>query len=635
MNRISAATVTEPAELERLLDQLLELRTEMVELEASRATQLAAVHSRYRQSAANLLHYVALRRHDLRPLQEHLAARGLSSLGRSEPDVLANLDAVIAMLRRATGRGAAAPDESSGASELRPRRGAVLLEKNTEMLLGPRPAERPVRIMVTMPSEAAHDYTLVHGLVEAGMDCMRINCAHDDAATWERIIAHLRRAEQATNRRCRVMMDLGGPKLRTGAVAPGAGVVKYKPLRDPLGRVVAPARIWLTDRAAPTAPPTEADAVVPLPADFLALLEQGMRIAFRDARDSRRKMKVVERAVNGAWAEAFETAYLVAGTLLETETRTATKSGRMRPKRRSTRLGALPPCEEGIVVECGDTLVLTRAPLPGRAATRDSQGRLLSPARIGCTLPEIFDDVQPGERLFIDDGKIGGVIRSVEAEQIRIQITQARTGGARLRGDKGINLPDSTLRLSALTAKDLADLPFVVAHADLVGYSFVRTPDDVVELEQRLAELKGSHVGMVLKIETRQAFDHLPSLLLATMSFPCDGVMIARGDLAVECGYERLAEIQEEILWMCEAAHLPVIWATQVLESLAKEGMPSRAEISDASIGGRAECVMLNKGPHIVKAVRVLDDILRRMQAHQSKKRSMLRPLRVATGFGE
>jgi pyruvate kinase len=140
---------------------------------------------------------------------------------------------------------------------------------------------------------------------------------------------------------------------------------------------------------------------------------------------------------------------------------------------------------------------------------------------------------------------------------------------------------------------------------------------------------------MVLKIETRQAFDHLPSLLLATMSFPCDGVMIARGDLAVECGYERLAEIQEEILWMCEAAHLPVIWATQVLESLAKEGMPSRAEISDASIGGRAECVMLNKGPHIVKAVRVLDDILRRMQAHQSKKRSMLRPLRVATGFGE
>jgi pyruvate kinase len=106
--------------------------------------------------------------------------------------------------------------------------------------------------------------------------------------------------------------------------------------------------------------------------------------------------------------------------------------------------------------------------------------------------------------------------------------------------------------------------------------------------------------------------------------------MIARGDLAVECGFERLAEVQEEILWICEAAHVPVIWATQVLESLAKEGMPSRAEITDAAMGDRAECVMLNKGPHVVSAVRVLDDILNRMQAHQSKKRSMLRELQLA-----
>jgi pyruvate kinase len=103
--------------------------------------------------------------------------------------------------------------------------------------------------------------------------------------------------------------------------------------------------------------------------------------------------------------------------------------------------------------------------------------------------------------------------------------------------------------------------------------------------------------------------------------------MIARGDLAVECGYERLAEVQEEILWLCEAAHVPVIWATQVLESLAKSGMPSRAEITDAAMGERAECVMLNKGPHILDAIRVLDNILQRMQAHQSKKRSMLRRL--------
>ena len=103
--------------------------------------------------------------------------------------------------------------------------------------------------------------------------------------------------------------------------------------------------------------------------------------------------------------------------------------------------------------------------------------------------------------------------------------------------------------------------------------------------------------------------------------------MIARGDLAVEMGWERLAEVQEEILWLAEAAHLPVIWATQVLETMTKHGMPSRAEITDAAMGERAECVMLNKGPHILDAIAALDDILARMQAHQHKKRSMLRKL--------
>jgi pyruvate kinase len=121
--------------------------------------------------------------------------------------------------------------------------------------------------------------------------------------------------------------------------------------------------------------------------------------------------------------------------------------------------------------------------------------------------------------------------------------------------------------------------------------------------------------------------------LLMAMQAPCCGVMIARGDLAVECGFERLAEVQEEILWICEAAHVPVIWATQVLETLAKDGIPSRAEITDAAMGVRAECVMLNKGPHIQQALRVLDDILQREQSHHRKKRSMLRHLTLADHF--
>jgi len=191
-------------------------------------------------------------------------------------------------------------------------------------------------------------------------------------------------------------------------------------------------------------------------------------------------------------------------------------------------------------------------------------------------------------------------------------------------------LPDTDIKLAALTPRDLEDLKFIVRHADSVAMSFVRHQQDVHELQRHPCKLNGNHLGVVLKIETRQAFERLPNLIMAAMRHHPVGIMIARGDLAVECGYERLAEVQEEMLWICEAAHLPVIWATEVLKSLAKKGQPSRAEITDAAMGERAECVMLNKGPHIVAAVSALDNILRRMQGHQSKKSPRLRKLHLS-----
>jgi pyruvate kinase len=181
--------------------------------------------------------------------------------------------------------------------------------------------------------------------------------------------------------------------------------------------------------------------------------------------------------------------------------------------------------------------------------------------------------------------------------------------------------------VGAMTRRDVLDLALVAKHADIVGLSFVRSVDDVRRLQARLARIRARCSGILLKVETRRAFELLPELILAAMSSPAIGIMIARGDLAVECGYERLAEVQEEILWICEAAHVPVVWATQVLENLAKSGQPSRAEITDAAMSERAECVMLNKGPHILDAVDLLDRILRRMEAHQHKKRAMLRRL--------
>jgi pyruvate kinase len=252
---------------------------------------------------------------------------------------------------------------------------------------------------------------------------------------------------------------------------------------------------------------------------------------------------------------------------------------------------------------------------------------------IGVTPAALFEDARVGQVIWFDDGRIGGTIRDIAADHLVVEIVQARPEGSKLGAEKGINVPDTDLRLPALTPKDLEDLRFIVAHADIVGYSFVRTAADVNALQSHLSDMGGTELGLILKIETKRAFEQLPSLLLAAMRSRASGVMIARGDLAVECGFERLAEVQEEILWMAEASHTPVIWATQVLETLAKAGIPSRAEISDAAMGERAECVMLNKGSHIIEAVRSLDDILTRMQHHQNKKRSRLRQLNLADRF--
>jgi pyruvate kinase len=298
--------------------------------------------------------------------------------------------------------------------------------------------------------------------------------------------------------------------------------------------------------------------------------------------------------------------------------------------KREGMVGELPATRNTIILQRGDPLILTRNLEPGRPASRDGAGQILSPAVIGCSIPEVFDFIGAGESIWFDDGKIGGVIEAVQSEQALVRITHTRLRGEKLRAAKGINFPDSNLRLPALTAEDLKNLPFVAKHADVVELSFANSPADLESLQENMTRLGGPQPAIVLKIETRRGFENLPDMLLTAMASPCCGVMIARGDLAVECGFERLAEVQEEILWICEAAHVPVIWATQVLETLAKEGIPSRAEITDAAMADRAECVMLNKGPHVLNAVAALDDILRRMQAHQAKKRPTLRKLQLA-----
>lgn len=247
---------------------------------------------------------------------------------------------------------------------------------------------------------------------------------------------------------------------------------------------------------------------------------------------------------------------------------------------------------------------------------------------------EIISMIRMGERIYFDDGKYEAKVIERTDDYAVVRIIRISTRKPFLKPEKGINLPDSELSITALTEEDKANIPFICKHADMVGYSFVSHPDDIAKLRHEISKYALRHKpSIVLKIERLAAVQNLPALLMEGMKEPALGVMIARGDLAVEIGFERLSEIQEEILWICEAAHVPVIWATQVLETLNKTGYATRSEITDAAIGVKAECVMLNKGKYIVKAIETLDDILTRQLGHVNKKRYIMRPLGIAKTY--
>ena len=441
----------------------------------------------------NLSDYIALRSHDLTDLQYRLAARGLSSLGRSESHVALALDTLIATLRRLTGESNAPYPARAMA-----RAGAAELEAEADRLFGKRQKSGPrARVMATLPTEAATEPDLVGNLVTAGMDCARINCAHDDPEIWGRMVENVHAAAARIERPCRVLMDIAGPKCR-------------------ILRVKAP------------------------------------------------------------------------------------------PKTRLVR---------------GDRVVLVD----------ELREKMKEPIAFSLNFPELVDQLAVGAEVFIDDGKAAARVVSKSAGRVEIEVYAAREKGVRLKPGKGVNFPATELDLPPLTSKDFRDLDFIAEHADLIGYSFVQRVDDIELLQDHLVARapKREPPGLVLKIETPLAVRNLPPLILQSAAHNPTAVMIARGDLAVELGFARLTEMQEEILWLCEAAHTPVVWATQVLDNFVRDGVASRAEMTDAAMAQGAECVMLNKGPYLAEGVAFLRDVLARMDRHRAKKFARFAPLKA------
>lgn len=485
--------------------QLSAIIKEMRQAEKQHSSQLLKLHNNFKLSGANLIHYLVLRKNEIRELQKYLHQSGLSSLANSESHTLSQLQHVVSWLQHKPEKVKNAPCNFTVASGLH--------QFHAERVLGEFPGQDRPHIMVTFSPEMVLENKQVTEMLNEGMTVARINCAHDTPEVWLKMIVALKKGIAKTGKKCKIYMDIAGPKIRIKSI-------------DSIAKKQVPELpVW-----------------------------EGMELTLSYKENGTKRSHKTHRKTDIAYIE---------------------------PK-------------------------------------------------------ELLEMVKVGEHIFFDDGKFEAQIMKSEPGNVMVRIDRISAKKHYLRPEKGINLPDSDITLPTLTDEDKRNIPFICEHADMVGYSFVNSPSDVELLRAEIYKYaKNRKPTIILKIERLTVIQNLPALLINGMQDEALGVMIARGDLAVEIGFERLSEIQEEILWICEAAHVPVIWATQVLETLNKTGYATRSEITDAAMSVRSECVMLNKGKYIVKTIKTLDDILTRQLGHIVKKRYIMRPLSIAKTFIE
>ena len=591
-------------ELIEELDRLLKTLEKQEDKHHRISQKLSPVH---RKGWRNMLHYKTLRSQDIRPLQKKLGYLGISRFGNAEAHIRSSILQSKRLLEGFNPKGL----KPNHHLERSIRESKELLKQNTQLLFGPSDQKRRVRVMVTLGPQAIQSYPYVEDLVRKGMDCARINCAHDEEKDWLRMIDHIRQAEEVTGKKVRIAMDLAGPKIRTGSIQPGPEVIKVGVQKNQKGEVIEKARVTLVKGSLETIPP----GVLPVESTApLGQIPAGTLFRVRDARGKKRTWVVRDVHSDRLVVEVSKNTYIESGSELRSKEASV-----------SLRIGKLPAQEIGVQLVQGDYFHLTGPDQIGRNAVLDEDGKTLVHAQLNCQYPGILKNTRVGERVVFDDGKLEALIREKREDCLVLEVIRAREKGIKIRAEKGIAFPDTTHSHWGLTEKDRQDLPFVVRHADMVNASFINSPKDVRVLREAIDAFDLHRpLAMVLKIETKTAYDLLFEILTEAMGLPSVGVMIARGDLAVETGWASIGRVQEEIVSLCAAGRIPVIWATQVLENHAKTGVPSRSEITDAVMGLKAECVMLNKGPFLLETLDFLNGLLTEMEEMHEKRERML-----------
>lgn len=251
----------------------------------------------------------------------------------------------------------------------------------------------------------------------------------------------------------------------------------------------------------------------------------------------------------------------------------------------------------------GDEVTFSNVPEPG---TKEN---------LYISYPDFHLDARVGEKILLDDGKIETIVKTIEGQKV----TAVVGAGGTLLPRKGVNLPDTQISLPSLTKKDLRDLDFIIDQGiDWIGLSFVRRPEDVLQLKKILQE-KESPAKIIAKIEKPEAVNHLREIILAS-----DAVMVARGDLGVEMPVEKIPMLQKEIVRKCIHRAKPVIIATQMMESMMERTRPNRSEITDVAnaVMEGADAVMLSgetaMGKHPATVVKTMVSIIREVEKEET-----------------
>jgi pyruvate kinase len=496
----------------------------------------------------------------------------------------------------------------------------TIIRKRAANLFGDNPNKGSPHIMLTLDAKMISSPILEQFLTH-GMTVARINCAYDDESTWHKIIQSVRHAEsqlrskgQYGEQSCKIYMDLAGPKLRIGPMEKTVFPLKITVKKDEYGRPAESKKGIISS----TTPATKISddkydfEISVFPEDGIRHLKEGDHLSFLDFRNKKRNFLITKIVPGGLVVNLDRTAYLDGHTkLLNAEHQVTLQVMNLESK--TVRMQ----------VKKADRLrIYLNQQYEGHYATEAGI------ASISVNLPQAFSRIQKGHSVYIDDGKVHGIVKDYNTEFVDVEII-APNIPITLKENKGINLPDSDVGFSvpALTKKDEKDLAFICRHADIAGLSFVNHPNDLRAINQLLHSYGKPDFPIIAKIETKKAVHHFSSLLLEGLTFSRFGVMVARGDLAIEIGFHQLSVVQEEILSMCRAAHTPVILATQILDTLAKKGIPSRPEMADLSLGSEFDCLMLNKGPFMKQAVQFLKETLFLISEVKNYKQSVTRPL--------